>query len=301
MRTRSPSPSPAAPTLLRGPSLLLATLLAACGGSASHGHGGGEPHADHPHGDHATAAASSTASDSSAAAATAHSGAEAGDADARATNPHADHPHADHHATNPHGDHATVHHRFDDAEKWAKVFDDPERDAWQKPAELVAALQIAPASAVADIGAGTGYFNPHLARAVGPEGAVIAVDIEQSLVDHMTRRATTEQTPQVTARLGAPDDPKLAPGEVDLVLLVDTYHHIGERIDYFTRLAETLKPGGRLVVVDFIKDKDVPVGPKPSHRIAAAKVTAELAEAGWVASTPIDVLPYQYVLVFGRP
>jgi ubiquinone/menaquinone biosynthesis C-methylase UbiE len=197
------------------------------------------------------------------------------------------------------GDHATVQHGFDDVDKWVKVFDDPERDAWQKPAELVAALDIPPGSAVADVGAGTGYFNPHLARAVGAEGTVVAVDIEPNLVAYMTERAGKEGTPQVKPRLGAPDDPGLQPGEVDLVLLVDTYHHIDGRVAWFTRLKEAVKPGGRLAVVDF-KPGELPVGPPEGHRIPVDKVVAELTEAGWAEVSRPDVLPYQFVVVMRR-
>lgn len=197
------------------------------------------------------------------------------------------------------GDHATVDHSFADAERWSQVFDDPERDAWQMPAELVAALELEPGSTVADIGAGTGYFNPHLSAAVGPEGRVIAVDIEQSLVDWMTERAEREGTANVEARLGATDDPGLQPGEADVVLLVDTYHHVGDRVAYFARLREAVPPGGRLVIVDF-KPGDLPVGPPESHRIPQEKVVAELEAAGWAEVGSLELLPYQFVQVMAR-
>ena len=198
------------------------------------------------------------------------------------------------------GDHATVDHHFDDPERWSRIFDDPARDAWQKPAALVAALDLATGMTVADIGAGTGYFNPHLSKAVGDQGRVIAVDISQGLVDWMTDRARKDGTPNVEVRLGQPDDPGLKPGEADVVLLVDTYHHIGSRVDYFTRLRDAVKPGGRLVVVDF-KPGALPVGPPESHRIPEAKVVAELTEAGWADAGALDVLPYQFVRVVERP
>ena len=198
------------------------------------------------------------------------------------------------------GDHATVHHRFDDVNRWVGVFDDPARDAWQKPAELVAALALRPGDAVADIGAGTGYFNPHLAAAVGPGGTVIAVDIEPNLVLHMAARAKKDATPQVEPRLGQPDDPMLAAGEVDLILMVDTYHHISDRTAYFTRLHEAMQtPGGRLVIVDFVHDAQIPVGPPPDKRISTEQVTAELGAAGWEPVREDDaLLPYQYVRTF---
>ena len=216
---------------------------------------------------------------------------------------HADKAHGDGHAHaeghgHAHGDDATVHHRFDDAARWAKVFDDPARDAWQKPAELVAALDLHPGQVVADIGAGTGYFNRKLARAVGPDGRLIAVDVEPTLIEHMTARAARELTPNVEARLGAFDDPGLADDEVDLVLLVDTYHHIDDRRGYFGRLLDAMKPGGRLVVVDF-KPGDLPVGPPPQHRISVVQVTDELTRAGWELQGSPDLLPYQFVRIYG--
>lgn len=198
------------------------------------------------------------------------------------------------------GDHATISHRFEDAAHWAKVFDDPARDAWQKPEELVAALAIPVGATVADIGAGTGFFNRHLARAVGPAGRVIAVDVEPTLVAHMKERAVAEGTARVEARLGRLDDPGLTPGEADLVLLVDTYHHIDGRVAYFTRLREAVKPGGRLVVVDF-KAGELPVGPPPDHRIAQEQVVRELVAAGWTPGAALDLLPYQFVQVMHRP
>lgn len=193
-------------------------------------------------------------------------------------------------------DGATVHHRFDDAERWSKVFDDPERDAWQKPAEVVAHLELTPGMVVADIGSGTGYFNPHLAKAVGPQGKVVAVDLEPTLVAHMTKRAEADGTPWVEPRLGKPNDPGLKPDEVDRVLLVDTYHHIEDRRAYFTALTRAVRQDGLLVVVDF-KSGDIPVGPPEKHRISEAKVVEELTHAGWTQVQRRE-LPYQFVLSF---
>lgn len=198
----------------------------------------------------------------------------------------------------PHGDGATVTHRFDDPEKWSAIFDDPARDAWQKPAELVAALGIAPGAVVADIGAGTGYFEPHLAAAVGASGKVIAVDVEASLVEHMKERFAKAGLPQVEARLGAFEDPKLQPAEVDLVIVVDTYHHINDRKDYFSRLKTALKPGGKLVIVDFDPASSDEHGPPKEHRLPPAVVTEELSAAGYKADGQPPILPHQYVLLF---
>lgn len=196
-----------------------------------------------------------------------------------------------------HGDHATVTHRFDDVQKWSAVFDDPARDAWQKPAELVAALAIAPGSTVADIGAGTGYFEPHLAKAVGPTGHVVAIDVEPSLVEHLAKRAAAEGLTQVEARLGEPENPALKPAEVDLVLLVDTYHHISDRVAWFGRLRGSVKPGGRLVIVDFDPASSDEHGPPRDHRIAPEQVLKELDQAGWTLVDRPTLLTAQYVLV----
>lgn len=213
---------------------------------------------------------------------------------------HAEHgKHGRHGKHGAQGDDATVTHRFDNAEEWVEVFDDPARMDWQLPAELVGELDLQAGMVVADIGAGTGYFNRFLAGGVGTTGKVIAIDIEPSMVAHMTKRAQDEQTPQVEARLGQAADPGLAPAEADLVLMVDTYHHIDGRVEYFRRLRDGVKPNGRLVIVDF-KPGDIPIGPPEEHRIAQAQVVKELTDAGWFEGQSIELLPYQFVQVMHR-
>lgn len=191
------------------------------------------------------------------------------------------------------------HHRFDDAASWSKVFDDPARDAWQKPADVVAAMAIAPGMAVADVGAGTGYFEPYLSRAVGPDGRVYAVDIEPDMVRWIGDRAAREGLANVTAAQAAPDDPKLAPASVDRVLVVDVWHHLDDRPAYAAKLAAALRPGGAVYVVDFTKDS--PHGPPKHARLSPEEVSAELGQAG-LTTAKIDAgLPYQYVIRAERP
>lgn len=190
--------------------------------------------------------------------------------------------------------HHQMPHRFEDAESWAQRFEASDRDAWQQPAEVIAALKLAPEAVVADIGAATGYFPVRLSRAV-PKGKVYGVDIEQSMVDYLTARAKKEQLGNVVAVLGAPDDPKL-PEPVDLVLVVNTYHHIDGRPDYFKRLQSKLKPGGRVAIIDFRKGQ--PMGPPEEHRIDAAQVKEEFAAAGYQLSAEHTFLPNQHFLVF---
>jgi SAM-dependent methyltransferase len=190
----------------------------------------------------------------------------------------------------------THQHSFSGAENWARYFDDPERDRWQKPHEVIQALRLAPDASVADIGAGTGYFAVRLAH-MTPKGRVFAVDIEPDMVRYLAERAQRERLANLQAVRGKPDDPAL-PVKVDRVLMVDTYHHIEDRVAYFRRLRESLKPGGEVAIVDFKPDS--PVGPPRSTRIAADKVGDELRRAGYSLAAKHDFLPYQYFLVF-RP
>jgi len=187
-----------------------------------------------------------------------------------------------------------MHQRFDDAERWAKVFDDPARDAWQKPEELIGALGLAPDAAVADLGSGTGYFAVRLARAV-PRGRVYGADLEPDMVRYLNERAAREKLPNLSSQLATPDSPSL-PAPVDLVLVVDTYHHIGSRGKYFGALRKSLKPAGRVAIVDFKPDS--PVGPPKRHRIAAQAVVEEMARAGYRLAAEHAFLPYQYFLIF---
>jgi predicted methyltransferase len=197
----------------------------------------------------------------------------------------------------PPSDDATSHHDFADVEYWSSVFDDPARDAWQKPAELVAALGVRRGGVVADVGAGTGYFSRRLAEAVGPEGTVLAVETEPNLVVHVRRRAERERTPNVVPILASPDAPRLPVGLVDLILLVDTYHHLDDRRTYLPALRRFLRPGGRVAVVDWHK-RDLPVGPPLDHKLAREQVLDEMTASGFVLDAEHGMLPYQYFLVF---
>ena len=184
--------------------------------------------------------------------------------------------------------------RFTGAEKWAQVFDDPERDAWQKPDEVIRTLKLPADATVADIGAGTGYFAVRLARAV-PKGRVFAVDAEPDMVRYLGQRAQREGLTNLVPVQAGPDDPKL-PAPVDVVLLVNTYHHIPERVEYFRHLRASLRPGARVAIVDY--RPDAPTGPPPAMRIPSAMVTEELGRAGYMLVGSHSMLPYQYFLVF---
>jgi SAM-dependent methyltransferase len=185
-------------------------------------------------------------------------------------------------------------HAFDDAERWAKEFDDPARDAWQMPARVVEALGLRAGQSVADIGAGTGYFSARLAQTPG-RPTVYAVDVEPKMVAYLTQRAAREGLANLTAVQAGPDNPNL-PAPVDTILIVDTYHHIPNRVAYFTRLKRSLKPGGRLAIIDF--RKDAPAGPPVEFRFTQEQISAELGEAGFALSTQHDFLPRQLFLIY---
>ncbi|HKW36181.1 MAG TPA: class I SAM-dependent methyltransferase [Burkholderiales bacterium] len=188
----------------------------------------------------------------------------------------------------------TREHSFAGAEHWAKVFDDPARDAWQKPHEVITALSPAPDTVVADIGSGTGYFAVRLAHFV-PRGRVYGVDTEPEMVKYLAERAKREGLPNLVSIAGRPDDARL-PVKVDLVLMVDVYHHISEREAYFGKLRGSLKPGARVAVIDF--REDAPDGPPKRERIAPSQVKAELGKAGYAIAGEHRFLPNQYFLVF---
>jgi len=204
-----------------------------------------------------------------------------------------------------HGEHShamhTMHHEFKGAESWAKRFDDPARDAWQKPDEVIAWLGLAPGDVVADVGAGTGYFAMRLAKAV-PQGKVLASDIEPDMVRYLGERAAKEGITNVVTIQGAAGDPRLgetaAAGAPTVVLLCDVAHHIADRPAFFTRVREQLAPGGRVVIIDF--EPDAPEGapgPPKAYRLAASALAAELVRAGLVVSREDhELLPYQYLL-----
>ena len=188
-------------------------------------------------------------------------------------------------------------HRFEHADDWAKQFDDPSRDAWQQPDRVIAALALAPAMTVADVGAGTGYFSVRLARAV-PDGEVIATDIEPDMVRYLGERAAREHLANIQTVLATGDDPKLAPASVDRILVVDVWHHIADRKHYAAGLANALRPGGKVAIVDFTAAADR--GPPKAMRLAPDAIIADLRDAGLTATLDPTQLPDQYIVIGSR-
>jgi ubiquinone/menaquinone biosynthesis C-methylase UbiE len=187
-------------------------------------------------------------------------------------------------------------HRFDDPERYAKSFDDPARDQWQLPDRVIEALTLQPGQSIADVGAGTGYFSVRLAKAV-PTGTVYAVDIEPAMLAHIRKRAEAEHLKNIVAVHAAASGANL-PQPVDLVLIVDTYHHLPNRVAYFQGLKKSLKPSGRVAIVDFRKDS--PHGPPVEFRFTAEQIEGEMRDAGYRLDARHDFLPRQHFLVFAQ-
>ncbi|HWB79527.1 MAG TPA: class I SAM-dependent methyltransferase [Nannocystaceae bacterium] len=188
---------------------------------------------------------------------------------------------------------------YDDPKAMIGVFEASERDAWQEPDKVVRALPIDDRKAViADIGAGSGYFTRRLAQRV-PEGRVYAVDVDGEFADYLLEQREAWGTPNIEPHLAMYDDPMLPNGELDLVFTANTYAYIRDRPDYFGKVRSALKPGGRLAVIDFRPDADVPthMAPEPKYRIAQDQAVRELELAGFRVVDQPSFLKLQWFLV----
>lgn len=174
---------------------------------------------------------------------------------------------------------------------------DPSRDVWQKPQGGVEKLAIAPGSRVEDLGAGGGYFTWHLAKAVGPRGTVYAVDIEERAINMIFKEMVARGTPNVRPVRAEPHDPRL-PEPVDLVFICDTYHHMTERVAYFRSLASSLRPGGRVAILDFH-----PHGffsGLLGHGTMKEEVRREMEDAGYFLAGDYDLIDRQHFQIFKK-
>lgn len=181
----------------------------------------------------------------------------------------------------------------------AEWLERPERESEEAPTKAIHALQIQPGQVVADIGAGSGYYTVRLAREVGPTGKVYGTDIQPGMLDLLLRNVAKAKLDNVVPVLGTPDDPKLPPGSIDLALMVDVYHELAAPQAFIRKLRASLKPGGRLVLLEFRKeDPRVPI--RPEHKMSVAEVRQELEPEGFTLSAVLDVLPWQHILVLTR-
>ena len=186
----------------------------------------------------------------------------------------------------------------DDLATYLDRLESPERAAWQKPDEVVAALGVRPGATACDVGAGPGYFTLRLARAVGPSGRVYGVDVDPRMTRLLGERAAAAGLANVIPLL-APEGDGLPPEPCDLILLVNAFHHFPDGPGYLARLAGALAPGGRLALVEF-HEGDLPVGPPPEHRVTRAAIDAAARAAGLGVASEHRFLPYQWLLLLAR-
>ena len=155
-------------------------------------------------------------------------------------------------------------------------------------------MQIEPGMTVADVGAGTGYFEPFLSRAVGETGSVWALDAEAAMVEYLENSPRTKPLANVKARLVPYGDPKLPRGRVDRVLIVNTWHHVHDRVEYGRKLLRALKDGGSAFIVDYTMESER--GPPADIRLTPDQVMDELEAAGFEPTVLEESLPNQYVV-----
>ncbi len=168
------------------------------------------------------------------------------------------------------------------------------RSRWQKPDDVIEALDLSKGDHVADIGSGSGYFTFLIADAVGPAGKVYAVDIDEKMNKLVEKRAEEKGLANIETVLAEPRDPLLPDGSVDLIFVCDTYHHINDQIDYFMKIKKDLKPDGRVVVIDM--DKGLPK--LSGHWSSSEVVKKEMEEAGYELVKEYDFLAKQHFEIF---
>ena len=187
--------------------------------------------------------------------------------------------------------------RHQDTKAYIAMLEGPARDGYQKPDEVVKALDLKPGETIADIGSGSGYFTLRLARAVGDTGRVYGVDIDPDMIRYLNRRIRTSGLRNVYTILSEPDDPLLPDRSIDRFLIVDTWHHIENQERYLAVMKKLLRPGGQIVMIDYQK-REMPVGPPMSMKIARGDLVRQMVLNGFRLVKEHTFLPYQYFLVF---
>jgi ubiquinone/menaquinone biosynthesis C-methylase UbiE len=174
-----------------------------------------------------------------------------------------------------------------------------ERDAWQKPDGVIKALDLKNHEAVADIGAGTGYFSRRLAQAVAPDGKVYAVDVAADILSYLKERADRENIQNIVTIVSRVEDPMLPANSVDLAFFCDTTHHIEHRIEFYRKLFPAVKAHGRMAIIDYPPDS--PHAPhKPEQLVPRSQVISEAEQAGFKFIKDLQFLPYHYFLIFEK-
>jgi cyclopropane fatty-acyl-phospholipid synthase-like methyltransferase len=189
-----------------------------------------------------------------------------------------------------------MHKLHQDPKAYIAMLEDPARDAYQKPHEVMMALGLKDGERVADIGSGAGYFTLRFAAHVGEKGMVYGVDVSPEMNAHLDERIRAAGLKNVRTILARPDDP-LLPAAVDRIFICDTWHHIGGHPAYLALLRKRLRPGGQVIIVDYQK-KPMETGPPMEMRIAREDVVREFEQHGFVLAKEHTFLPLQYFLVF---
>jgi cyclopropane fatty-acyl-phospholipid synthase-like methyltransferase len=193
--------------------------------------------------------------------------------------------------------HEEMHRLHQDPKAYIAMLEDPKRDEYQKPHEVLMALGLKPGEAIADIGSGSGYFTLRFAAHVGDRGRVFAVDIDPEMVRHLNRRIRDAGVRNVQTILAEPNDPLLPYASGDRFVVVDTWHHIEKQAEYLALMKRMLKPGGQVVMIDFQK-KELPVGPPVAMKIAREDLVRQMETNGFHLVKEHTFLPFQYFLVF---
>ena len=190
-----------------------------------------------------------------------------------------------------------MHRLHNDPKAYLQALEDPKRDEYQKPHEVLTALNIKPGEVIADIGAGSGYFTFRLAHFVGDRGRVYAVDVSPDMIRHLNRRMRDTGATNVITVLAEPDDPLLPDRSVNRFFVCDVWHHVENPTKYLSLMKKMLKPGGEVVMIDFNK-KEMPFGPPPQMKIAREDLIKQMEGNGFKLAKEHTFLPYQYFLVF---
>ena len=172
------------------------------------------------------------------------------------------------------------------------------RDKWQKPEEVIRALRIQPGQVVADLGSGSGYFTFRLARAVGPGGKVYAVDVDEGMNQYITAQTRERGLANIDVILAKPDDPLLPPSGVHMIFSTNTYHFLENRAAYFDSASKYLRPGGRVVIIDFSSRQWFDIF--GAHYTPGDVIKSEMKKAGYTLQQEFDFLPKQHFLVFSK-
>ncbi|HZP02996.1 MAG TPA: class I SAM-dependent methyltransferase [Terriglobia bacterium] len=177
--------------------------------------------------------------------------------------------------------------------------DRPERDEEEQPSVVVDALSLRGGEVVADLGAGSGYFTFRLAHKVGEKGKVLAVDIQEEMLETVRRRAEASNLANVEVVKASETDPRLPVNGVDAVLIVDVYHELSHPFEVMTKVRQALRPGGRVVCVEYRKeDPKVPI--KEVHKMTVEQLRKEMSAVGLDHSRTIETLPFQHIVIFSK-